>query len=246
MMTKRAALFSIVLAVGLVWVVPAFAQTPSPAVAPSPLAIAQEAGQTVRAAIPAQAPRPPAAPTPAPSPAAAPRAPEPQEMQLDNVPNVRVDVTISYQVGQGAVVRRTASLMVASGESGSLRAGNQVAVPSTSFMPAPAGTVRAESAAPAPPTPMTSFSYRAIGLNVDARRVRVGGNRAKLDLSVEFSAVDEKAADSGSRPPSFPTFSQNLSLVLESGKPVVIAQTNDVVDNVERKQSVEVKATILR
>jgi hypothetical protein len=82
-------------------------------------------------------------------------------------------------------------------------------------------------------------------MNVDARRVFIQGNKAKMDLSIEFSAIDEKPDASG-RPPSFPTFSQNLSLILENGKPLVVAQSSDYVDNVERKQSVEVKATILR
>jgi hypothetical protein len=34
--------------------------------------------------------------------------------------------------------------------------------------------------------------------------------------------------------------------MLESGKPLLVAQTNDVVDNVARRQSVEVVATILK
>ncbi len=68
-----------------------------------------------------------------------------------------------------------------------------------------------------------------------------------MDLNVEFSAVDEKPTTAlpGSYP-VFPTFSQNLTLVLESGKPIVVGQSSDFVDNVERKQTVEVKATILR
>jgi hypothetical protein len=220
------------------------ARTPAAAVP----AASQDSAQTVRAAIPAQGARPATTQTPAQAPRPAESAPALADVQLDNIPNVRVDVTISYQVGQGPIVKRSASLLVAAGEYGSLRSGNQVAVPSTQFLPAASPKSESNTAATpmAPMGPMTSFNYRAVGLNVDARRVRVAGNRAKMDLNVEFSAVDEKAPDSGSRPPSFPTFSQSLSLVLENGKPVVIAQTSDVVDNVERKQSVEVKATILR
>jgi len=104
--------------------------------------------------------------------------------------------------------------------------------------------------APAAGNPMTSYTYRAVGFNLDARRVRVSGNRTKLDLVIEFSAIDDRAADGakagGTNYPSFPTFSQSMAIVLESGKPVVVAQANDVVDNVARKQSVEVVATILR
>ncbi len=251
---KRAALtFVFASAACMVAASPALAQGALAVAAPA-LAAPQESPQTVRAAIPQQSPRPTVAPTPAPKP----MEPPPQERTTttnwDDVPNVRVDVTINYQVGQGAPVKRSASLVVASGnDSGSLRSGNQVPVPSTTFMPvvAPA-RVEANPPAPSPmPSgPMTSFNYRSVGLNVDARRVRVSGNKARMDLSVEFSAIDDKAADpgriSGPSYPTFPTFSQNLAVVLESGKPIVIAQTSDVVDNVERKQSVEVKATILR
>jgi hypothetical protein len=209
---------------------------------------AQESPQTVKAAIPPQG-RPAPVPTPpvAARPEAAQARPEaaPAPRAEAEAANVRIEVTISYQVGTGAPVRRSAVLTVADGGTGSLRAGNQVAVPSTTFMPAPAP--KADGATPPPPaTPMTSFSYRSVGLNVDARSVWIQGNKAKMNLSVEFSAIDEKTPDAAGRPPSFPTFSQNLSIVLESGKPLVVAQSSDYVDNVERKQSVEVKATILR
>jgi hypothetical protein len=95
---------------------------------------------------------------------------------------------------------------------------------------------------------MTSYSYKSVGLNLDAQRVSVLGTKARMDLNVEFSAVDEKpgAAGVGGSYPLFPTFSQNLTLVLESGKAIIVGQSSDFVDNVERKQTVEVKATILR
>jgi hypothetical protein len=161
--------------------------------------------------------------------------------------NVRIEVTISYQVGNATPVKRSAVLTVADQESGLLRAGNQVAVPSTTFLPATKSD--GVSTAMVTTSPMTQFTYRSVGLNLDARRVAVSGNRAKVSLNVEFSAVDEKTSEavtSVNRPPSFPTFTQSFTLVLESGKPVIVAQSSDFVDNVERKQSVEVKATILR
>lgn len=197
---------------------------------------AQDSGQTVRAAIPPQIARP-AAQAPAPLGTAT-------TGELEQTPNVRVEVTISYQVGQGPLIKRSASVLVAQGESGSLRSGNQVAVPTTSFVPNPSVPKTEGSATPV--SPMTSFNYRSVGLNVDARQVRVQGTRAKVNLSIEVSNVDERVGEAAGRPPSFPSFSQSLSVVLDSGKPLVIAQTSDFVDNVERKQTVEVKATILR
>jgi len=203
---------------------------------------AQESPQTVKAAIP---PQTVGVPPQARPPAIAPPPARPEVGQLrPEAANVRIEVTISYQVGNGAPLRRTAILTVADQGQGSLRAGNQVAVPSTTFTPV-AATAKGDSAG-SPPTPMTSFNYRSVGLNVDARNVYIQENKAKMSLSVEFSTIDEKTSDAGGRPPSFPTFSQNLSLILENGKPLVVAQSSDYLDNVERKQSVEVKATILR
>ncbi len=202
-------------------------------------AAAQEAVPTVKASIPIQAQPPVAAPTPvkAAIPAQRPEMAPPLKASSDlEAANVKIEVTIMYQVGNAAPVKRMATLTVADGGRGSLRSGNQVAVTSTTFSPAAAG---------APGTmPMTSFNYKSVGLNVDANRVYIQGNRARLDLNVEFSAIGEKSPDTSA--PSFPTFSQNLTLVLDSGKPLIVGQSSDFVDNVERKQSVEVKATILR
>ncbi len=204
---------------------------------------AQESPQTVKAAIPPQAVGVPPQARP---PAIAPPPARPEVGQLrPEAANVRIEVTISYQVGNGAPLRRTAVLTVADQGQGSLRAGNQVAVPSTTFTPVAAAS-KGDGASSAPAAPMTSFNYRSVGLNVDARNVYIQENKAKMSLSVEFSTIDEKTSDAGGRPPSFPTFSQNLSLILENGKPLVVAQSSDYLDNVERKQSVEVKATILR
>ena len=215
------------------------ATTPAPAVvAPPALAIAPVAASTP---LTATAPVPPQARPPMPTPATAPRAepaPAPKPVSETEAANVRVEVTITYQVGNAAPVKRMATLTVADQGRGSLRSGNQVAVPSTTFQPAAGG---------GPATnPITSITYKSVGLNVDANRVYITGNKARMDLNVEFSAVDEKGSDAAGKYPSFPTFSQSLTLVLESGKPIIVGQSSDVVENVERKQTVEVKATILR
>lgn len=201
----------------------------------------QDPGSTVRAAIP-QA-RPASAQMPKPAEAMpSERAPTPSRLrsqsEVDDVANVKVEVTISYQVGSAAPVKRTGVLVVADQGTGSLRLGNQVAVPSTTYQPVAAGG--------AATNPMTSFNYRSVGLNLDVRNVYISGNKTKMNLSVEFSTIDEKMGDLAKGLPSFPTFSQGLTLVLESGKPTIVAQSSDFVDNIERKQSVEVKATIVR
>jgi len=85
-----------------------------------------------------------------------------------------------------------------------------------------------------------------VGLNVDVSNVGVlTGGRIRALLNIEFSGVDDKSSPTTGAP-SFPTFSQRLYLFFENGKPILVAQSSDFVDNVERKQTVEVKATILR
>jgi hypothetical protein len=214
------------------------ATTPAPAVAAQPpTAVAPVAMSTPQATPPVPPQAKPGQATPTPRPPAEP-APAPKSLLDYEAANVKIEVTITYQVGNGVPVKRMATLTVADQGRGSLRAGNQVAVPSTTFQPLAAG-------GPAT-SPITSVNYKSVGLNVDANRVYIQGNKTRMDLNVEFSAVDEKGSDAKAGYPSFPTFSQSLTLVLESGKPVIVGQSSDVVDNVERRQTVEVKATILR
>lgn len=163
---------------------------------------------------------------------------------LADAVNVRFDVTISYQVGTQPPVVRAATLTVIEGgtdsatRNNSLRAGNQVAVPATTV----GSGVKAEGG---PGVPVTSYQYRSVGISLDIRNVSVSANRVKANFGVEFSAVDEPRAGSP-LPPSFPTFQQSFSLVLDSGKPVLVAQSSDQVDKVDRVQKVEIKATILK
>ena len=156
---------------------------------------------------------------------------------------------ITYQVGNAAPVRRSGMVTAASMSDGtSLRAGVSVPVPTTTYQPAvPAKAAEGQEAAASDGgRPVTSFQYRSVGLNVDLRQAVVAGNRIQLrGLAVEFSALDEKASDTHQMP-AFPTFSQRFNLVLESDRQLLVAQSSDFVDNVERKQSVEVRATILR
>jgi len=229
----------------------AVAQAPAAPAAPAPPARAEQQ----------KPPRPPAAP-PAPAapivdpeapppPPAAPEPPGRERIEADPV-NIRFEVTISYQSGTAPPIRRTAALTVANNTGsgfarGTLRSGNNVPVPTTTFTPMARPEEAKEGATPSPaPKPVVSYQYRSVGLNVDVNQAAVvPGNKVRAMLNVEFSGVDEKSASTAGAP-SFPTFSQSLSLYFESGKPVLIAQSSDFVDNIERKQSVEVKATILR
>jgi hypothetical protein len=160
---------------------------------------------------------------------------------------VRVEVTITDQTEANPPIKKSISLTVAEGLSGSVRSGVTIPILSTSYVPLEKGG--------APGNPMASYSYRNMGLNLDVRNVRVTGNTVVLNLSVEYNPVDEKTSSASSvmattllpqLPPSFATFQQTLSLVLENGKLLLVAQSSDPVPGRDRKASLEVKATILK
>lgn len=235
-------------------VAPAAAPLPAPVAAPAlpaaPAPMAAAVPQPPQAPPPAKAPKParPAEPARAaeapPAPPAAPTQPEPPGRdRYDKDPvNVRFDVTVSSQTGAAAPIKRSATVTVSNSGAlgtagtGMLRSGNSIPVPTTTFDGKETPAAR----------PMTSYNYRSIGLNVDVSNVAVlVSGRVQAVLNIEFSGVDDKATNTTGAP-SFPTFSQRLSLFFESGKPILVAQSSDFVDNLERKQTVEVKATILR
>jgi hypothetical protein len=168
--------------------------------------------------------------------------------------NVKVDVTIADQTGITPGFKKTMSVTVADRQSGSIRSRIDVPVPTTSYAPvvgspSPSGTDK-EKPAGAPPT--VNWSYRSLGLNLDVREITIEGSYVRLRLTLEYSPLDEKVADAdpkmttGALPPGIANFQQTLSLVLENGKPLVVAQTSDPVPTRDRKQTVEVKATILK
>ena len=154
--------------------------------------------------------------------------------------NIRFEVSIGYQSRHLGPIKRTAVFAVA----------NNAGSPSTAARSAPATSPSAdhdlERGEGGPqPKPVTSFSYRSVGLNVDVRNAAVlAGNRMRATLNVEFSGVDRRRRPR--RPPVRPHLLAVDFALLRERQPVLVAQSSDVVDNVERKQTVEVKATILR
>jgi len=202
--------------------VPAVAQAPTPAPAMTRPSQAQAPAATRPA--PAQAPaatRPaqPAAPTPV-APAAQPaKAPEPPGQPL----NIMLELTITDQGGTGAPTKKTVNLIVADRQNGSVRSRGRVG------------------------------PGRDVIINVDARPLITRDNVIRLDLGLEYQPViDERvtAAAASPNPSPFPpeqsysNLNQRISVLLDSGKPLVISQAADPGST--RQISVEVKATIAK
>jgi len=235
-MRNRRPLHLVIAAIALFGVMaqPAIAQTTDQAATPIADRTAPQAPK------PAAAPQPAAAPTPASARAAAP--PPAKDWNA----NVRVDVTITDAVRGSSSSQKSISVTVRNDGRGSVRSGVSFPVPSTTFVPVASGG--------AATNPMTSYQYRDMGLSLDVTSVSILDNFVKLRIAVEYNPVDEKTANAeganvspaGQNMASFAQFRQNLDVVLESGKPLVVASSSDPVPSRERKASLEVKATILR
>jgi len=179
---------------------------------------------TVGLSVAAQAPAT-ARPTPQPTPAtAAPAAqpaktPEPPGQPL----NIMLELTISDQGGSGAATKKTITMIVADRQNGSIRSRGRVG------------------------------SGRDVTINVDARPLITRDNVIRLDLGLEYQpVVDDRVAAAAATPgpsafppdPAYSNLNQRISVLLESGKPLVISQAAD--PGSARQISVEVKATIAK
>jgi hypothetical protein len=170
----------------------------------------------------AQDPAPaPDTPKPQPAPAAAPEPiPSPAPSRREpTLTNVRIDLTLTDQTGSRPPVKKTMTLTLADGERGAVRSRPQVAV----AFPGGGGK-----------------SFQQLPLNVDARP-SLTGNKIKLLLTLEYSSADQQpGADAAAK--ADVNFSGQV--VLDSGRPMVVAEAADPVS--DRRVTVEVKATILK
>jgi len=169
--------------------------------------------------VPGQAAQPPAARTPkvekTPAPPAPPAPPGPPKAPGQLV-NIRVDVTVTDQVSGKPQVSRTLSVTAADGQNASVR--------SNLVVPAGNGVI---------PT----------GFSLDAMPRIAEGARIRLELVLDYNSTDATGTESGG-PRSPSSIRVRQEVILENGKPLVIAQPVDAMT--DRKVTVEAKATILK
>jgi hypothetical protein len=161
-------------------------------------------------------PRAPKVEKPVATPAPAPQpAPTPAPPRAPGqLINVRVDVTVTDQLAGRAPVTRTLSVTAADGESANVRSNLEI----------PAGA-----------------RILPTGFSLDAMPRIVDGGRVRLALSLDFNSTD--AGTEGS-PRSSSNIRVRQEVILENGKPLVIAQPVDAMT--DRKVTVEARATILK
>ena len=128
--------------------------------------------------------------------------------------NLQIEITISDQLGGETPQKKVVSMMVADQTMGRVRASADAQRDKLGFV----GT----------------------GLNVDARPVMLEGDRILLEITVEYTPYRE-----GGQITQRPTvLNESLSVILQSGKPMVVSQAADPV--IDRKMMLEVRATIVK
>jgi hypothetical protein len=131
--------------------------------------------------------------------------------------NVKVEVTITDQAGPGDAAKKTISMIVGDRQNNSIRSSTQV---------------------------RTGGNYRNVGINLDARPwIDVKDpNRVQLMFGLEYQPKTTGGSDSNE--PGLSSLTQRQTLILESGKSMLVSQAADPTS--DRKITVEVTATILR
>jgi hypothetical protein len=177
-------------------------------------------GQPVTAAPPARAGgQRPASPQPVTAPAPGTPVPlvAPAPRREGQPVNIKVEVTITDQRGGREALKKTVTVVTADELAGFIR---------------------------------SSANYTGIGpvpLNVDIQPRLLADNKIRLVLNLQYNlpAASVGAVDVASAGTLRTTeIHENLALIVESGKPIVAAQSADPVG--DRQVTVEVKATILR
>ncbi len=155
-----------------------------------------------------------------------PQAPRMMRPQRGQLINVRVEFTITDQIGTKPPIKKTMTMVVADGESSRIRSTVEFRYPIT-VKNDKGEQVKTTNGGNAP-------------LSVDVSPA-VEGNKVRLDFSVEYSATDFQEDGSMN---SKTTVSERLAAILDSGIPLIVAQSSDAYS--DRKVTVEIKATILK
>jgi hypothetical protein len=146
--------------------------------------------------------------------------PEPAPLPI----NVKIEVSITDQTGTNQPAKKIVTMITSDRQSNSIR--------SSASMPVKAGANG----------PMVN--YRNVTINVDARPtiVQKEPNRVLVAFGLEY--LPKSAGGSEELEPGMSQLNERLTLVLDSGKPMIVSQAADPMS--DRKITVEVTATILK
>jgi hypothetical protein len=207
------------------------AQTSTRTVAPHPVLIdADPVAQTP--------PTPPVAPTPttpavpramrpgeAPAPPAAPGVPGGFERRTrSQLVNVKIELTITDQVGTKPPEKKNISMIVADGERGGIRTNAEV---QRRIETITAGQTNVSS------------TFQTVPLSVDAWP-EIDGTKIRLRLSLEYDLI----AEAGTSLSGKTSIRETLAVIADNGVPLTVSLSADPMT--DRKVALDVKATILK
>ena len=177
--------------------------------------------------------QPPAAPKPAEAKSellvAQKAPPEPPPLPV----NIRIEVSITDQTGTNPAAKKVVTMIAGDRQNTNVRSSASVPVKSTVF-----------SGPPNAATTTSTYSYRNVTINVDARPTIIQKDPTKISVSFGLEYLPKTAGTQEEMEPGMTSWSERLSLILESGKPMVVSQAADPTS--DRKITVEVTATILK
>ena len=198
--------------------------TPAQATAPTPMPMpkVERGSANWDPQAPPPPPAPPAPPATAKESGQAPKVQMPMmQMQRGQLVNVKVEFTITDQIGAKPPTKKTMTLTVADRESGRIRTNTEYAQPRGN-----------------------SYQMSQAPLSVDVMPT-IDGGKIRLDFTLEYNLTAEKDAALPADAPGIKTnVSERLSAILDSGVPLVIAQSSDALT--DRKLTIEVKASIVK
>jgi hypothetical protein len=93
-------------------------------------------------------------------------------------------------------------------------------------------------------TVAASYSYRNVTINVDARPAIVLKEPNKINVGFGLEYSPKSRSEPEEMEPGMASINERLTLILESGKPLLISQAADPAS--DRKITVELTATILK
>ena len=163
-------------------------------------------------------------------------APRPAETAL-----MIVEVTISRHLGDKRISSTPYSLAVVPANRSSLRMGGDVPVPSTTLTP-----VQKDDTAPA--KPLTSFSYRPIGTNIDVVADRPVDDHYIFSITIEESSIyppetaPQTTKTSGA--PAFRSFRSSNSISMRDGQTLEYVMATDRISG--EVYRVGVKLTVVK
>jgi hypothetical protein len=137
--------------------------------------------------------------------------------------NVKIEVSITDQTGTNPGAKKVVTMIASDRQSNSIRSSASIPVRD------PSGGVR---------------NYRSVTINVDARPMIVPKEPNKVLVAFGLEYLPKSAGSAEELEPGMSQLNERLSLVLESGKPMMVSQAADPTS--DRKITVEVTATILK